>query len=116
MGSIARMYPKPTLKRSATFVFGPLYPIRTELDKNSREPNEISAIRQARRETSPSRYKSSQPRIHTFILIVFKFCDGSSKSDRETYMDVEDEDENRQLSYYTWVRVPLRPARASFTL
>ena len=51
------MDPKPTLKRSATFVFGLLYPIRTELDKNSKEPNEISAIRQARRKTSPPRDK-----------------------------------------------------------
>ena len=67
-------------------------------------PRDKTAARQARRDTSPPRDKpvarqiftASYPHIYTYSI---KFGARSSKSDRETCMDVEDENGNRQLSY-----------------
>ena len=110
MGSIARIDPNPPSKyqqhlSSGCFTLSEPNWIKIPGNQTKFRPSDKSAARQARRETNPPRDKFSQPRIHVFILIVFKFGARSSKSDRETCMDVEDEDGNRQLSYYIWARL-----------
>ena len=93
MGSIARIDPNPPSKyqqhlSSGCFPLSEPNWIKIPGNQTKFRPSDKPAARQDRRETSPSRDKSSQPRIHTFILILFKFGARSSKSDRETYMAI----------------------------
>ena len=68
---------KPTARQARRETSPPRdKPVARQARRETRPPRDKPAATQARRETSPSRDKSSQPRIHTFILIVLNLVPG----------------------------------------